>query len=76
MNITVRNIRRETRDILAQRAARSGRSLQEYLRVTLEGLAAEADIHALMDRVDARVRATGGSVPADSIVRHRDEDRR
>lgn len=76
MKITVRHISRETRDILAQRAARSGRSLQEYLRLTLEGFAAQADIHEVMERVDARLRATGRPVPADVILRHRDADRR
>ncbi len=76
MKITVRHISRETRDILAQRAARSGRSLQEYLRLTLESFAAQADIHEVMERVDARLRATGRPVPADVILRHRDADRR
>ncbi len=76
MNITVRNVSQETRDILAQRAARSGRSLQEYLRLTLDDLAAQADIHNLMERVEARLRATGRPVPADVILRHRDADRR
>ena len=31
ISITVRNVPNETRDALAKRAARTGRSLQEYL---------------------------------------------
>ena len=76
MNITMRNVNRETRDILAQCAARSGRSLQEYLRLTLDDRAAQADIHDVMACVEARLRATGRPVPADVILRHRDADRR
>lgn len=74
--LTVRNITRDTHDILVQRAARSGRSLQEYLRVTLTNLAAEADVHDVLSRGEARLRATGGPVPDQVILSHRDADRR
>ena len=39
VNVTVRDVPRDVRDELAARAARSGRSLQEYLRGQLIDLA-------------------------------------
>lgn len=39
VSLTVRDVPDEVRDELAARAARSGRSLQEYLRATLTDLA-------------------------------------
>lgn len=39
VSLTVRDVPDEVRDELAARAARSGRSLQEYLRATLTELA-------------------------------------
>ncbi|NYE18134.1 FitA-like ribbon-helix-helix domain-containing protein [Microbacterium immunditiarum] len=39
VTITVRNVPDEVRDELAARAARSGRSLQEYLSIQLRHLA-------------------------------------
>ena len=44
--ITIRDVPPETRDELAARAARSGRSLQEFLREQLVDLAARPDREA------------------------------
>lgn len=46
-SITIRDVPQEARDELAARAARSGRSLQEYLRVQLIELASSPDQAAL-----------------------------
>lgn len=75
-SITIRNVPDDTRQELAARAARSGRSLQEYLRAELMDLATKPDIGDLMARVRARKAATGSSLSADTIVDHRDTDRR
>jgi len=75
INITIRNVPNETRDTLSARAARSGRSLQEYLRGTLIDLAAKPDIDELMDRVTARKEATGTALDAETILGYRDSDR-
>lgn len=75
-SITVRDVPDETRDELAARAASSGRSLQEYLRIQLIELARRPDPGALLDRIRARKRRTGNSLGADAIVAHRDADRR
>lgn len=73
-SITIRNVPDETRDELAARAARSGRSLQEYLRGTLIDLAAKPDLDELLDRVSARKRVTGIELAAETILDHRIAD--
>ena len=75
-SITIRDVPEDTRDELAARAARSGRSLQEYLRAQLIALAAKPDAETLIGRVRERKQRTSTSLPADKIVRHRDADRR
>ncbi len=74
--ITVRNIPDETRDELAARAARSGLSLQEYLRRMLVQSARRPAVDDLIARARARVDATGASLGAESILAARDADRR
>ena len=74
-SITIRDVPNATRDELAARAARSGRSLQEYLRGTLIELAAKPDLNELLERVAARKRATGTNLAAETILEHRNADR-
>lgn len=75
-SITVRDVPPSARDELAARAARSGRSLQEYLRTQLIALAERPDPDALMARVRQRIEATGTRMSAAQIIEHRDADRR
>ena len=75
-SITIREVPDDTRDELAARAARSGRSLQEFLRSELVELARRPDPQALMARVRERKQATGSRLSADRILEHRDADRR
>lgn len=75
-SITVRDVPDSARDELAARAARSGRSLQEYLRTELIELAARPDPAALSERIAERKRRTGTSLPAAEIIGHRDAGRR
>ena len=75
-SITIRDVPDETSDELAARAAATGRSLQEYLRARLIDLAQMPDADVLMARVRARKAATGGPIPAEQILLHRDADRR
>lgn len=74
--ITIRNVPDEVRDELAARAARSGRSLQEYLAAELAELAARPDVTAAIQGARARVRASGRVLSADDIVADRDAERR
>ena len=67
-SITVRDVPDETRNELAARAARTGRSLQEYLRSELIELARRPDPAALMERVAMRVRRMGTSIEPSDVV--------
>jgi plasmid stability protein len=75
-SITVRDVPEETRDELAARAARSGRSLQEYLRSQLIELARRPDPAVLVARIRDRKARTGSRVEPSRILAHRDAERR
>jgi len=75
-SITIRDVPQETRDELAARAARSGRSLQEYLRAELTKLADYPDQETLMERVRERKRRTGSTLTIEEILEFRDAGRR
>ena len=74
--ITVRNVPDDARDELAARAARSGRSLQEFLRGALVDLAARPDPDDLLARIRERKRLTGSTLGAAEIVELRSLDHR
>jgi antitoxin FitA len=74
--ITVRDVPDAVRDELAARAARAGKSLQEYLRGMLIETAAHPPVEDVVARARARVNATGARVDTASILAARDADRR
>jgi antitoxin FitA len=74
--ITIRDVPDEVRDELAARAARSGQSLQEYLRGMLVESASRPPVADVIARARARVTATGSRVDAEAILQDRDADRR
>jgi len=73
--ITIRNVPEQVRDELAMRAARTGRSLQEYLAAQLTELASKPTPEDVIGRARARARATGPILTAESILAARDADR-
>lgn len=75
-SITVRDVPDDARDELAARAARSGRSLQEYLRKELIDLASRPDPDALAGRIVERKQRTSTKLSASKIIKHRDAGRR
>jgi antitoxin FitA len=75
-SITIRDVPDETRDELAARAARSGRSLQEYVRLQLVELTRRPDAETLLSRVRSRKQRTGSQLSAEAILEYRDVDRR
>jgi antitoxin FitA len=75
-SITVRDVPDSVRDELAARAARSGRSMQEYLRTELIALASRPDPDALARRIVERKRRTSTTLSAAKIIEHRDAGRR
>lgn len=74
--ITIRDVPDDVRDELAARAARSGKSLQEYLRGMLVEATVRPPVSDVIARARARVHATGVRVDAESILAARDADRR
>jgi plasmid stability protein len=75
-SVTIRHVPDEAAEELAARAARSGQSLQEYLRGHLIELAERPDVADLMARVRARKHATGSRLSVASVLAHREHDRR
>ena len=75
-SITIRDVPDDTRSELAARAARSGRSLQEYLRGQMIELARKPDTESLMERIRARKARTGTKLSASRILEHRNDERR
>ena len=74
--ITVREVPDAVRDELAGRAARAGKSLQEYLRGMLLEAAARPSAEDVIARARARVEVTGVNLGARTILAARDADRR
>jgi plasmid stability protein len=74
--ITIRDVPDDVRDELAARAARAGKSLQEYLRGALIESASRPPVADVVARARARVAHTGSRVSAESILAARDADRR
>lgn len=73
--VTVRDLPNEARDELAARAARQGKSLQEYLYDELTRLASRPSVADLMIDVGRRKRLNGRQVSRDAILAARDADR-
>lgn len=76
VSITVRDVPTDVRDELAGRAAKSGRSLQEFLRSELVELATRPSPADLMSRVREQKRQLGSRLDAAMILAHRDAGRR
>jgi len=74
--MTIRNVPEHVHNTLAARAARSGRSLQEYLLVELSHLAQQPTAHELMEQAGARAAAAGTRLDVDLLLADRDADRR
>jgi plasmid stability protein len=74
--VTIRDIPDAVRDELAARAARSGKSLQEYLRGMLIDTATKPSADEVLRRARARVAATGSRIDAATILAARDTDKR
>lgn len=75
IQITIRDVPRDVRDELAARAARAGQSMQEYLRLELERLAARPSLDEWLSRVQQRKQLAPRRVSSDQVLEHRDADR-
>jgi antitoxin FitA len=76
VQITIRHVAPAVRDELAARAARQGKSMQEYLRAELERLAACPPIDLVMQRIVERKAVTASRISSEEILALRDADRR
>jgi hypothetical protein len=74
--ITIRNVPDEVREELAARAARSGRSLQEYLIAELRAIALRPTADDVIARARARVEGSGDRVAVSDILDALDADRK
>ena len=74
--ITIRDVPAEVRDELAARAARAGKSLQEYVRGMLVDSVSRPAVDDVIARARARVDATGVAVDAQATLAARDAERR
>ncbi|MEX0657811.1 MAG: hypothetical protein WD080_01625 [Egibacteraceae bacterium] len=74
-SVTIRDLPDDVRDELASRAARSGRSLQQYLWQHLTDLAAGPDMETLLDEIRRRKQASPATLDVGDLLRWRDEDR-
>jgi len=74
--LTIRNVPESVRDELAARAARSGRSLQEYLAAQLSELAARPTVEDVLARARSRAIAGGHQLDVAAVLADRDADRR
>jgi plasmid stability protein len=76
VSITVRDVPEAARDELAARAARGGRSLQEFLRLHLVDLALRPDPEAVYATIRERKARTASTLSAAAILDHRAADAR
>jgi len=76
VNITIRAVPERVRDELASRAAREGKSMEEYLRSQLVRLTSRPTIDAWLEQVRKRKRASQTRVSARQILDQREDDRR
>jgi len=76
VQITIRDVPKAVRDELASRAAREGKSMQEFLRQAMETLASKPSPEQWVAAVRERKALSGADVSAEAIVQARDQDRR
>ncbi len=78
VRIVIEDVPEDVRDGLVRRAELRGKSLREFLLGELEQLALypTASNKEWMEKVRARVEASGTNVSAEAILRARDADRR
>ncbi|MGH7564352.1 MAG: FitA-like ribbon-helix-helix domain-containing protein [Gemmatimonadota bacterium] len=75
VSVTIRDVPEDVRNELAARAARSGRSLQEYLLGQLERLARRTTEAEFVARARERKAQAGTRLEREEILAWRDVDR-
>ena len=75
VQITIKGVPEEVRDVLTARAARQCQSMQEFLRGELERIASRPSVSEWIEEVRADKEATGTRIPPSVILRARNADR-
>jgi antitoxin FitA len=70
--IQVKNVSENAHDVLRQRAAAAGQSLQEYMLAWIERATARPTVDEVLERVGHR---SGGHLSAEDVVRQLREER-
>ncbi len=76
VQINIRDVPDDVRDILAERAASQGKSMQEFLRIELEKLASRPSLDGWLNRVRTRKVLSPNRITAQQILEDRDSERR
>lgn len=76
LTITIRNVPEEVRNVLAARAARSGRSLQEYMLREITELASRPTLEDIIDGARTDARRAGTRLDVWTVLADVDADRR
>ena len=75
VQITIRNVPEEVRDVLAARASLQRQSMQEFLRGELERIASRPSATEWVREVREWKKTHGIDVPVSAILNARDADR-
>ncbi|HEY7264632.1 MAG TPA: hypothetical protein VH589_24510 [Trebonia sp.] len=70
--IQIKNVSENAHDVLRQRAAAAGQSLQEYMLSWIERTTSRPTVDEVLERVGHR---SGGHLSADDVVRQLREER-
>ncbi len=76
VQITIRGVPEEVRDVLALRAARQRQSMQEFLRGELERIASRPSVSEWLEQVRADKEASGIRIPPSVILEAIHADRK
>jgi plasmid stability protein len=76
VQVTIRDVPEPVKNELAARAALQGKSMQEFLRLELERLAARPPVDAVLARIRERKASAQTRIPPGEILAQRDADRR
>lgn len=76
VNITIRDVPERVRAALASRAARQGKSMQEYLRQELDRMVSRPSVDDWLTELRKRKRHARSGITAQTILQHKDADRR
>ena len=76
VQITIRNVPLEVRDLLKSRAAAQGQSMQAYLLGELEHIAEFPTNQELMRQVEERLEDSDTDMPIGAILNALDKDRK